>query len=208
MANPLAHERVLAFALVLLASATACEKRAELEKLSTTMIQASAGTAAKSPMRNVIPSKPAKLRLNLVVEEERYLGDVARQLGASVDSLLALNQLRDTLLQKGQILLVETSREMLDQFVDRREKRKAAKIAAEEAKRQDKLRKEAELRAAKRMKLMEARAKKRGGKVSLAAMQAGHDKGPTGVPLRAGEVRQLGHGQIQGVHLPAGIGGK
>lgn len=196
------------FVLVALVCAVAiggCGKKEELHKLSTTMLVAGQGTAAKTQMRNVIPSKPAPQRLSVVIEEERYLGDVARQLGSSVDAMLALNKLTDTLLQRGQILLVDTSREMVEKFVDKRERRKAAKLAAEEAKRQEKLRKEAEVRAAKRQKLLEARAKKRG--IKIAAAGTAPDRGPSAVPLRSGETRQVGHGQVRGVTMPTSFGG-
>lgn len=196
-------ELTIAVALLMLAC-LGCGKKDDLQKLSVQMIAASGGTAAKTSLSNVIPSKPPTKRLNLVIEDERFMGDVARQLGTSVDALLVLNNMTDTLLQCGQILLVDTSREMVDQFVDKRERRKAAKLAAEESKRQDKLRKEAEVRAAKRQKLMEARAAKRGIKLKPTSLAAGTpDRGPTGVPLRAGEARSMDHGQLRGVRLPS-----
>lgn len=192
-------------ALGWLAIAPGCAQKQELHKLSVSALQASTGTAQKTQLQNVVPSKAPAERCTLVIEDERYLGDVARQLGTSVDALMALNQLADTLLQRGQVVVVETRRALVDQFVDKREKRKAAKIAAEEAKRQEKLRKEAEARAAKRQKQMEARAKKRGLKYVAAAAGA-PDTGPTAVPLRSGEERKLDHGKLRGVTLPASFG--
>ncbi|MBM4345501.1 MAG: LysM peptidoglycan-binding domain-containing protein [Deltaproteobacteria bacterium] len=182
-----------------------CAQKQDLQKLSVGVLQAGSGTAQKTQLQNVVPSKSPAERLTLIVEDERYLGDIARQLGTSVDALMALNQLADTLLQRGQVVLVETRRELVDQFVDKREKRKAARIAAEEAKRQDKLRKEAEARAAKRQKQLEARARKRGLKY-VAAAPGTNDTGPTAVPLRAGEERKLDHGRLRGVSLPASFG--
>lgn len=192
-------------ALGLLGWAPGCAQKHELQKLSVGVIAAGSGTAQKTQLRNVVPSKAPAERCKVVIEDERYLGDVARQLGTSVDALMALNQVADTLLQRGQVILVETRRELVDQFVDKRERRKAAKIAAEEAKRQEKLRKEAEARAAKRQKQMEARAKKRGLKY-VAAAAGVPDHGPTAVPLRSGEERSLNHGKLRGVTLPASFG--
>ena len=201
---PNAVRRIGLLTTVLFAS-FGCAQKQDLHKLSVGVIQAGSGTAAKTQLRNVVPSKAPTQRLNVTIEDERYLGDVARQLGTSVDAMLALNQMTDTLLQRGQVLLVETRREFVDHFVDKREKRKAAKLAAEEAKRQDKLRKEAEARAAKRHKQMEARAKKRGLKY-VAKSDGAPDTGPTSVPLRHGEERRLDHGKLRGVTLPASFG--
>ena len=185
--------------------AIGCQRPQELHALSTTVLKAGSGTAAKTQLKNIVPSKRPQERLTVVIEDERYLGDIARQLGTSVDALLAMNKLTDTLLTRGQIVMVEATRDLVDHFVDKRERRKETKIAADEAKRQDKLRKEAEARSAKRQKMLEARARKRGIKIV-----AGHspldDKGPSAVPLRAGEMRQLGHGQMRGVALPVAFG--
>lgn len=185
---------------------SACQQQPELkslQRLSTTMIEAGTGTAAKSAQRNVVPTKPAPEPLQLRIEDERYLGDVARQLGVTVDAMLEWNQLGDTLLKPGQFLAVRTTKELLDRFVERRERRKAARIAAEEAKRQDKLRKEAEARAAKRAKQVALRARKHG--VAVAESGKPGVAEPTGVPLRPGESRRLGAGGVRGVSLPAGL---
>ncbi|MBI5609523.1 MAG: LysM peptidoglycan-binding domain-containing protein [Deltaproteobacteria bacterium] len=180
-----------------------CERRQELEKLSVSMLKAGEGTASKTPMRNVVPSKPVTEPLQLTIEDERFLGDVARQLGVSVDAVLEWNQLSDSLLRPGQVLQVRTTKAAIDKFVDRLERRKAAKLAAEETKRQEKVRKEAEARAAKRAKQMAARAKKHGGSAALAAAAGGGE--PTGVPLRPGEARAVGTAKLRGVSLPANL---
>ncbi len=180
-----------------------CERRQELEKLSATVLKAGEGTASKTPMRNVVPSKPVAEPLQLTIEDERFLGDVARQLGVSVDAVLEWNQLSDSLLKPGQVLQVRTTKAAIDKFVERRERRKAAKLAAEEAKRQEKVRKEAEARAARRAKQMAARAKKHGGSAAVAGAQGATE--PTGMPLRPGEARAVGKAQLRGVSLPANL---
>lgn len=182
-------------------------KGVSVEGFSKQMIEASAGTAGKVVTRNVVPSRQAPERLQVVIEDERYLGDVARQLGVSVDAMMRLNNLADTLLKPGATLQVDTTRDQLERFVDRRERRKAAKIAAEEAKRQEKVRLEAEARAARRAKALAARARKRGVPVALAADGKTPDLSQVpGSPLRPGQIRNHGAGVVRGVALPASFG--
>lgn len=175
-----------------------------VQGLSEQMIRAGAGTAHKAAASNVVPSKAAPRQLVLTIEDERYLGDVARQLEVSVDAMMRLNGLSDTLLKPGMQLKVETRAELIDRFVARRERRKADKIAAEEAKRQEKVRKEAEARAARRAKQIAARARKRGAPV--VAGQTGDLSQVPGTPLRPGQVRNHGAGVVRGVALPASFG--
>ncbi len=192
----------IAFSCTAIAGA-GCERRQEIEKLSASMLQAGEGTASKTPLRNVVPSKPAAEKLQLTIEDERFLGDVARQLGVTVDAVLEWNHLGDSMLHPGQVLEVKTTKAAIEKFVDRRERRKAAKLAAEEAKRQEKLRKEAEVRAAKRAKQMAARAEKRGGAATVATASEPLDS--SGIPLRPGEARAVGKAKLRGVSLPANL---
>lgn len=178
--------------------------RVSVEALSAQVLQAGAGTAHKAAASNVVPTKAAPRQLRLTIEDERYLGDVARQLEVSVDALMRLNGLSDTLLKPGMQLQVETRADLVDRFVARRERRKADKVAAEEAKRQEKVRKEAEARAARRAKLIAARARKKG--VAVVDGKVGDLSQIPGTPLRPGQVRNHGAGVVRGVSLPASFG--
>jgi ribosome-binding factor A len=142
----------------------ACDGVQALDKIPEAVLAAGGGTAGKTPMRNVVPSKPALALHEIRIEDERYLGDVARQLGAIVEAVVHDNDLRDTTLAPGQVLRVRTTRDLVDAFVDKRERRKAARAAAEEAKRVAKLKAEADARAAKRAAKLAARRKKLGVK--------------------------------------------
>lgn len=188
-------------------SAQVSAQRAAVVGFSKQVIEANAGTASKVVTRNVVPSRQASERLQVVIEEERYLGDVARQLGVSVDAMMRANNLADTLLKPGATLQVDTTRDQLDRFLDRRERRKAAKIEAEEAKRQEKVRLEAEARAARRAKALAARARKRGLAVAMAPDGKTADLSQVpGSPLRPGQVRNHSAGVVRGVALPASFG--
>lgn len=179
-------------------------QRVSVQGLSEQVIRAGAGTAHKPATSNVVPSKAAARQLVLAIEDERYLGDVARQLEVSVDAVMRLNGLSDTLLKPGMQIKVETRAELIDRFVLRRERRKADKIAAEEAKRQEKVRKEAEARAARRAKQIAARARKKG--VAVADGKLGDLSQIPGTPLKPGQVRNHGAGVVRGVSLPASFG--
>ncbi len=121
------------------------------------IIAAGAGTAPRTPMHNVIPSKPTVEVHAITVNDERYLGDIARQLGVTVDGMLHDNQLIESTLKTGQVLRVHTSRDLVEAFEARRERRRVAKIAADEAKRVAKGKAEAEARAARKAKQRAAR---------------------------------------------------
>jgi hypothetical protein len=100
------------------------------------------------------------------------------------------------------VLQIETSREAVERYCTLRAQRKADKLAQAEAKLQAKLRAEAEARAAKRAKQLAARARKRGQPLpqGVAAEQL------PGMPLRPGETRVVGSGQVRGVMLPQSVG--
>lgn len=182
-------------------------QRAAVAGFSKKVIEDNAGTASRVITRNVVPSRQAAERLQVMIEDERYMGDVARQLGVSVDAMMRVNNLADTVLKPGTALQVDTTRDQLDRFVERRERRKGAKIAAEEAKRQEKVRIEAEARAARRAKAIAARARKRGVVVAMAADGKTLDLSQIpGSPLRPGQVRNHGAGVVRGVALPASFG--
>lgn len=126
--------------------------RDHLVLVTDRIIAAGAGTAPRTPMHNVIPSKPADEIHAITVKDERYLGDIARQLGVTVDGVLHDNQLTESTLKTGQVLRVHTSRDLVEAFETRRERRRVAKIAADEAKRVAKSKAEAEARAARKAK--------------------------------------------------------
>lgn len=126
----------------------ACD--ADVAKLPGRIVAAGAGTAARTRTSNVIPSKPAAAEHEIVVEDERYLGDLARQLGVTVDSVVSDNNLADHSLQRGMRLKVRTGRDLVDAYVAKREHRKQVRAAAEAARIAAKIKADAEARAAKR----------------------------------------------------------
>lgn len=139
---------------VALGSLGGCEKgtRQDIVLVTDRIIAAGAGTAPRTLMSNVIPSKPASEVHAITVLDEHYLGDIARQLGVTVDGVLADNGLTESTLKPGQVLKVRTTRDLVEAFEARRERRRLARLAAEEAKRVAKAKAEAEARAAKKAK--------------------------------------------------------
>ncbi|MSP93138.1 MAG: LysM peptidoglycan-binding domain-containing protein [Myxococcales bacterium] len=165
----------------------ACDGGA-LEEIPRAMLAAGAGTAGKTTLVNVVPSRPPRQLHTVTVEEERYLGDMARALGVTVDSVLADNGMQEPTLKPGMVLQVRTTRDLIDAFVARRDRRKAEKAAAEEAKRQAKLKADADARAARRLARMQARRKRAGRGVEAKASAAG-------VTAPAAGARDLSHGR-------------
>lgn len=196
--GPRCSFRVAMLCCLVLATVTACGRSEQVQSLAKDMLQAGSGTASP-PQRTVVPSKPPVEMQSLRIEDERYLGEIARQLGTTVDAIRAANQLGEGPLTAGMVLQVEASREAVDRYCALREQRKANQIAQAEAKRQAKLRAEAEARAAKRAKHLAARARKRGEAVAQPGAHV------PGVPLRPGEARVVGQGQVRGLTLPAGL---
>ena len=166
----------------------ACDGSAALDELPQVVLAAGAGTANKTTLVNVVPSRPARQLHAVTVEDERYLGDMARALGVTVETVLADNGLQEPVLKPGMVLQVRTSRDMVESFVARRDRRKAARAAAEEEKRQAKLKADADARAAKRQARMLAR-RKRVGRMM--------DTKPTGslAPATTAGARDLSHGR-------------
>lgn len=160
----------------------------ELEKLSQSMLQASGGSASRTPMRTVVPSKPAAEVFVIGVEDERYLGDLCRQLGVTVDDVMRVNKLKDGTLKKGMALQVTTTRDLVTQFEARREHKRQLRIAAEEAKRIAKVKADAEARALRKAKQREARQHKKelakSGKHAAVVARSVHGKLGTKVALK------------------------
>jgi len=77
----------------------------------------------------VIPTRKAPKRLTLEVEHEVGLTNIARALGTSVDEIIAVNQLSTSEIKRGQVLLVQSTPDLLARYVAYRENRKA-RIAA------------------------------------------------------------------------------
>ncbi len=160
---------------VLLLAATACDRAPQIQEMTKQVVAAGAGTSERAPMRAVIPTRPAAEEHTIVVDDERYMGDIARQLGVTVDELLAMNKLAEPTLQRGQVLRVETTADLLNGWEARRAERKAAKLAKEQEKRAAKAKAEADARAAK---MLARRLKKLKGKAAEAALVAAHARTP------------------------------
>ncbi len=160
----------------------------ELEKLSQSMLQASGGSASRTPMRTVVPSKPAAEAYVISIEDERYLGDLCRQLGVTVDDVMRVNNLKDGTLKKGMALQVTTTRDLVTQFEARREHKRQLRIAAEEAKRIAKVKADAEARALRKAKQREARQHKKelakSGKHAAVVARSAHGKQGSKIALK------------------------
>lgn len=166
-----------------------CEAGSALPRLPAAVLQAGDGSASKTRMRNVVPSRPAAIEHRVVVQDERYLGDIARQLGVTTDALRLDNDLADGPLKSGMVLKVRTSKDLVDAFEARRERIKQARIAAEEAKRQAKIKADAEARAAKRRARLEARRiRGKGAKIKQVTEKA--PANPTAGKLVQGKAQQ------------------
>ena len=117
-----------------------------------------AGLAPKAPERRliVIPSAPPRQSFRVTVRDERYLADVARRLGTTVEAIIRDNQLPDSTIRTGQQLKVQTTSRRFIEFerlqqvrAERRLKRAEARRVAEAAK------------AAKAAELKKSRSKQR-----------------------------------------------
>ena len=161
--------RTASAALLLLAAA--CDRAPQIQEMTKQVVAAGAGSSERAPMRAVIPTRPAAEEHTIVVDDERYMGDIARQLGVTVDELLAMNKLQEPGLQRGQVLRVQTTADLLNGWEARRTERRAAKLAKEQEKRAAKAKAEADARAAK---LLARRLKKLKGKSAEAALVAAH----------------------------------
>lgn len=155
----------------LLLTVTACDGAPKLREMTKQVVEAGAGSADRTPLRAVVPSRQAAEEHTIIVDDERYLGDIARQLGVTVDEMLAMNKLEDPTLQRGQVLRVETTVDLINGWEARRTERRAAKAAKEQEKRAAKARAEADARAAK---ALARRMKKFKGKAAEAALVAAH----------------------------------
>lgn len=168
--------RVAALAASLLAAA-GCESGQQVATVADQLLQAGSGTAPRTPMHNVVPSRSPVEQHVITIVDERYLGDVARQLGVTVDSLQHDNGLTSNQLQPGQQLLVTTSRELVKAFEQAGNERRERKAAAERAKLEAKRKAEAEAKAARLAAKRAAKlAKSRKGKAELAAVGKPADK--------------------------------
>lgn len=165
-----------------------CEASRNVAHVADQMLAAGAGTAPKTTMHNVIPSRPAAQVHAITVQDERYLGDIARQLGVTVDGMLHDNRLAESTLKPGQVLDVRTTKDLVDAFEARRERRQTAQKLAAEAKRAAKAKAEMEARAERKAKQRLAKLARRGkgaqaaqAKAELARLEA-KDKKPAAKP--------------------------
>lgn len=127
-----------------------CDSLQDLNGLSDKVLQAGSGTASRTTVRGVRPSRPTAAMHPVAIEDERYMGDIARQLGVTVDSILRDNGLTDNTLSPGMVLQIRTSKDLVDSFIARRDARKKAAIEVAAAKVRAKLKAQADERAAKR----------------------------------------------------------
>jgi LysM repeat protein len=152
-------------------AAAGCESGQQAASVADQLLQAGSGTAPRTPMHNVVPSRSPIEQHVVTIVDERYLGDVARQLGVTVDSLLVDNGLSSNQLQPGQQLVVKTSRELVVAFEQAGNERRERKAAAERAKLEAKRKAEAEAKAARLAAKRAAKlAKSRKGKTEVAAV--------------------------------------
>lgn len=100
------------------------------------------GGSQRARAHNVIPTRQPPRRFVIQIENERSLTYIARELGVTVESLIATNELRTTQLHQGQQLQVDASPADVSRFLANREARKARKAA--------RLKKLAEEKAAKK----------------------------------------------------------
>ena len=156
-----------------------CDRAPQIQEMTKQVVAAGAGSADRTPMRAVIPSRPAPEEHTIIVDDERYMGDIARQLGVTVDELLALNKLQESTLQRGQVLRVETTVDLINGWEARRTERRAAKALKEQEKRAAKAKADADARAAK---ALAKRMKKFKGKPGEAALVAAHANTPQVAP--------------------------
>ena len=161
--------------IALLLTLGACDRAPQLNEMTKQVVEAGAGSADRTPMRAVIPSRPAAEEHTIIVDDERYVGDIARQLGVTVDEMLAMNKLQEPTLQRGQVLRVETTADLINGWEAHRAERRAAKALKEQEKRAAKAKADADARAAK---LLARRLKKMKGKPAEAALVAAHANTP------------------------------
>lgn len=160
---------------LLLAGSAACDRAPEIERVTKQVVAAGSGSADRTKMRAVIPTRPAAEEHTIFVDDERYLGDIARQLGVTVDELLVKNKLAEPTLQRGQMLRVETTADLINGWEVRRAERKAIKAQKEAEKRAAKAQAEADARAAR---MLAKRMKKLKGKAADAALVAARARTP------------------------------
>lgn len=165
--------------VALLITAVGCDRAPELHRMTQQVVEAGAGSSQHTPMRAVIPTRPAAVEHTIVVDDERYLGDIARQLGVTVDEMLAMNKLAEPTLQRGQVLKVETTADLINGWEARRIERRALKAQREMEKRAAKAKAEADARAARQLA---KRLKKLKGKAAEAALVAAHSTTPLIAP--------------------------
>ncbi len=155
--------------------AAGCDRAPQIHDVTQQMVAAGAGSSDHTAMRSVVPSRPAAEEHTIIVDDERYLGDIARQLGVTVDELLSKNRLAEPTLQRGQVLRVETTADLINGWEAHRAERKALKAQKEAEKRAAKAKADADARAAK---ALARRLKKLKGKAADAALVAAHSNTP------------------------------
>ncbi|MCO4760774.1 MAG: LysM peptidoglycan-binding domain-containing protein [Myxococcales bacterium] len=122
--------------------------------------------ASSSPRHRltVISSAPPQQRLRITVTDERYLSDVARRLGTTVETLIRDNKLADSTIHPGMQLEVRTTARRHAEFERLQQVRAERRIKRAEAKRNKAAAAAAakrKLRKAKRPRRRRARRKKR-----------------------------------------------
>ena len=168
--------RIATFLLPVLAGLVACTANEPTKVVKLALQQTLHGAQEPGLQAQAVrPTRPEAELHTILIEDERYLGDVARQLGATVDSVLADNQLTDTMLKPDMKLQVRTTADLVDQFVAAREARKERR-AAKEAAKQAELEAKALAAAEERRKVALAAKAKRLGTTVEALLQKGELK--------------------------------
>lgn len=116
------------FLIACLATVCGCDKlRSLAPQLSTTAINGAAPASARRS--NVIPTRRPPRRHIIEVKDERSLTGIARELGVTVEEIIATNSLTSTTIKPGQQLHVDASPADVVRFLSKREARLARKAA-------------------------------------------------------------------------------
>ena len=102
------------------------------------------GTGPKHRL-TVIPSAAPKQRFEVTIQTKRYLSDVARQLGTTVEAIIADNGLPDSSIAPGQRLKVRCTERRFNEFKRLQRVREERRLKRAEKRRLRKLAKEDEL---------------------------------------------------------------
>ena len=113
-----------------------CEKIREISpNLAGTVVVPGGGSSQRG---NVIPTRQPPRRFVIAIEDERSLTYIARELGVTVENIIATNELQSTVLKPGQQLHIDASPADVSRYLANREARKARKAARAKKKAEEK----------------------------------------------------------------------